>query len=184
MNAKFKDYCVQISTPDQFTLPEDKLSSYDHTWHGAAIVWHESLNSNILNINNQHDRFTGIKMNLEGQSILAISAYMPTSGKDDEYLDCLAELSLFISENNSDSGTILIGTDSNCSEKSSYRRIQGLKKFCDEHNLLKVCNQEPTFHHHNGQSSSNIDYFLISINGGPKLSKTLQSSAATEPLQP
>ena len=41
MNAKFQDYCVQISTPDQFTPPEDRLRSYDHTWHGAAIMWHK-----------------------------------------------------------------------------------------------------------------------------------------------
>ena len=182
MNTKFQDYCVQISTPDQFTPPEDRLSSYDHTWHGAAVMWHESLNSNIVNIKNQPDRFTGIKIKFEGQSILAISVYLPTSGKDDEFLDCLAELSLFISENNSDAGAILIGTDSNCSEKSSPRRIQGFKQFSDEHNLLKVCNQEPTFHHHNGLSSSNIDYFLISSNCGPKLKKISLQCNQMHPL--
>ena len=50
----------------------------------------------------------------------------------------------------------------NCSQKSSPRRIQCFQSFCKEHTLLKICSQEPTYHHHNGVSSSSIDYFLIS----------------------
>ena len=171
MNTKYQDYCIQISTPDQFTYSEDRLSSNNHTWHGAAVMWHASLNSNVLNICNTHDRFTGINMKFDEHSILAISAYLPTCGKDDEFLDCLAELSIFILQNKSETGTVLIGTDSNCSEKSSPRRVQAFKQFCEENNLLKVCCSEPTFHHVNGLSSSNIDYFLISTacNNSPQL---------------
>ena len=127
-------------------------------------MWHESLNSSVLNLPNTHDRFTGIKLNLQGQHILAIAAYLPTSGKDDDFLDCLAQLSNFIQENKGDTCTVLIGTDSNCSSKSTPRRLHGFEQFREEHNLLKVCLSEPTFHHSNGQSSSNIDYFLISCN--------------------
>ena len=135
MDSKFQDYSVQISTPDQFTPTEDRLSNIEHTWHGAAVMWHESLNSSVSSVANTHDRFTGIKVNSQGQSILAISAYLPTSGKDDDFLDCLSELSLFILENNEAEGGILIGTDSNCSEKSSPRRLHGFQQFCREHDL-------------------------------------------------
>ena len=62
MNKKFPSYSVQISTPDQLTPPEDRLSNPDHTWHGAAVLWHESLNSSLLQITNTNVRFTGIKI--------------------------------------------------------------------------------------------------------------------------
>ena len=123
----FEHYSVQISTPDQFTPPEDRLSGADHTWHGAAIIWHESLNSSIINLSNIHARFTGIKLYFQEQPMLAISAYLPTSGRDDEFLECLSELSNFIQENTAGNDTIVIGTDSNCSDRSTQRRSQGFK---------------------------------------------------------
>ena len=145
MNNMFINYSLQISTPDQFTPPEDRLSTPDHTWHGAAIMWHESLNSNVLNTTNTHDRFSGIQLNFQGQLILAISLYLPTSGKDDQFLECLAELSIFIAENTSDAATILIGTDSNCSDKSSLRRLHGFQNFCKNISCSKSPNQNQHF---------------------------------------
>ena len=118
LNDKLKHYSIQISTPDQFIHPEDRVASSDHTWHGAAIMWHDSVSSNVVNISNTNDRFTGIRLSFRGQSVLAITAYLPTSGKDDEFLSCLSELSNFIVENDIDADTILIGTDSNCSSNS------------------------------------------------------------------
>ena len=47
LNKMFPEYSIQISTPDMFTPPEDLLSRTDHSWHGAAIMWHTSLDSNI-----------------------------------------------------------------------------------------------------------------------------------------
>ena len=169
LNSLFTDYTVQIATPDQFTPTEDRLSSHDHTWHGVALLWHESLNSEIISIKNTHHRFTGVKLNLKGIIIIAMSAYLPTSGKDDEYTDCLGEMSTYIMENNTDKGSVLIGGDFNCSEKSSSRRIHCLQEFCEQHDLEKYCVSEPTFHHPNGTSSSNIDFFLASFQDSSKL---------------
>ena len=129
MCEKFNKYSVQISTPDQFTHPEDKLGSPDHTWHGTAIMWHESLNSSVLSVANVHHRFTGIRLDLQGFTTLAISLYLPTSGKDEDFLACLVELSIYIRENTSNSDAVLIGTDSNCSERSSPRRLQAFTSF-------------------------------------------------------
>ena len=57
---------------------------------------------------------------------------------------------------------MLLGADSNCSEKSTNRRNQAFHSFCVEHNLIQIRSHGPTFHHCNGVSSSNIDLFLIS----------------------
>ena len=135
-------------------------------------MWHDSLNSDIINIKNTNDRFTGIKLCSHQKPILVISAYLPTSGKDEEFLDCLAELSVYIQENSKCGEILLVGTDSNCSERSSHRRYQGFLKFCSDHNLVKVSVSEPTFHHHNGTSCSTIDYFLISQEQAPNITNT------------
>ena len=57
---------------------------------------------------------------------------------------------------------ILIGTDSNCSEKSSARRQQAFSRFCEEYSFTTHRSSVSTFHHSNGTSDSNIDLFLIS----------------------
>ena len=163
-----QEYSIQISTPDQFIPIEDKISSTAHTWHGAGILWHESMNSSIHQLKNTHERFTSIKMSFPDMTILVISAYLPTSGRDDDFLDCIEELSNFIMENISEKDTILIGADFNCSKKSSSRRVLALQKFCNDHNLYKICCTGPTYHHFNGQSSSCIDFFLLSVGTSSK----------------
>ena len=175
VDSKNHSYSAQISTPDQLVNPEDRLSTQDHTWHGVAVLWHDSLASSVIHVANTNARFTGIKVKLSEISILAISLYLPTTGKDEEFIECLAELSAYISDNITDTGTILIGTDYNCSDISSPRRIQAFKHFCKEHQLLKFSHSGPTFHRTNGHSSSNIDYFLISPSHGIELgSVTIQ----------
>ena len=162
MNILFPDYTLQISAPDQFAHPEDTLGYPGHTWHGAAILWHETLNHMVTSIGNVHDRFTSVKVTSEEQNILLISAYLPTSGKDNEFMECLGELAAFIDDNSESGTTILIGLDSNCSDKSTKRRSTNLDQFCEDHDLIKVMAPGPTFHHANGVYTSNIDYFLIS----------------------
>ena len=104
------------------------------------------------------------------QLLLAISAYLPTFGKDDEYLECDDDLSNFILENKKTNEIVLIGTDSNCSDKSTSRRKAALSSLCTELALTKLCTSHPTFHHHNGASESVIDYFLLSTGCIPTLS--------------
>ena len=98
MNKMFPDYSIQISTPDMFTPPEDKLGSSDHTWHGSAVMWHASLNSNVTSIKTTHARFTGIKLKTQNLKFIIISVYFPTSGKDDEYLECVSDLTNYVTE--------------------------------------------------------------------------------------
>ena len=158
----FHEYNIQISTPDMFTPPEDTLGSADHTWHGVAILWHTSLDSSLKRLKTKNSRFTAVRISLNQQNFLAISAYLPTSGKDDEYMECVWDITNFVRENKTENEAVLIGTDSNCSEKSSKRRLHAFQKLTNELDLEKVCTKQPTFHHHNGLSESNIDCFMIS----------------------
>ena len=162
MNKLFQEYSILISTPDMFTPPEDLLCNAEHIWHGSAIMWHCSINQHVTSLKTNNDRITLIKINYNNLSLLAVSVYCPTSGKDIEFLDCISDLSNLIIENKTENEYLLLGLDSNCSEKSSVRRVKALESFCQEFDLVKISTNHATFHHHNGTSQSNIDYFLIS----------------------
>ena len=95
-------------------------------------------------------------------SILLISLYSPTHGKDDEFLECIDFLSEFLLINLSENEEIVIGADTNCSSKSTTKRKQAWKIFCDSFSLENKSGPEETFHHHNGSSNSWIDMFVAS----------------------
>ena len=179
MNKIFSEYNIQISSPDMFTPTEDILGYTNHTWHGSAVMWHSSLDSSVESLKTLNERFTGVKINVHSNIFIAISVYFPTSGKDAEFLECISDLSNFIRVHREGRETILIGTDSNCSDKSSPRRKQALRTFCEEFDLFKSCCNHPTFHHPNGSSESNIDYFLVSA----KSSQNLQNLTASCTLE-
>ena len=180
LNQIFPDFSIEISTPDMFTPPEDLLCDRDHTWHGSGIMWHDSLDPTVTVLKTINDRFTCIKLILHEKKFLVFSVYFPTSGKDDDYLDCIGDLVNFAMEHQDDDEVILIGTDSNCSERSTPRRILAFSNMCERLNLRKVSTNHPTFHHHNNLSESNIDYFLITENyasnlGEPTVSCSLET---------
>ena len=50
INNYFNDYQLKISTPNMFQPSEELLSKSGPTWHGAAVGWHNSINTNITTI--------------------------------------------------------------------------------------------------------------------------------------
>ena len=162
MNKMLINYSIQISTPDMFTPPEDLLSRPDHPWHGAAIMWHSSLNSSSVCLKTTNSRFASIRTQIQDQKFLAFSVYFPTSGKDDEYLEVVSDLTNFVLDNQTEDEVLLLGSDTNCSSKSTQRRIHAYERLLKDLNLVSVSTIHPTFHHHNGSSESNIDSFLVS----------------------
>ena len=160
LSQDFPSYHFHVATPDIFDHSEESILLPSHTWHGAAIAWHNSLQSLITPLAVTHDRFSAIKIRFSSEcNILAISLYAPTAGKDEEFHESLDFLSRTIA--NSENTGIIIGTDSNCSSKSSKRRQAAWYQFCNEFSLQIVSTNSPTFHHNNGSSESCIDYFVV-----------------------
>ena len=140
------------------------LYASNHTWHGAALAWHTDLSPLVSQIPVTYDRINAISIAFSSKCrILAISLYAPTAGKDDEFLECIDFLTEFISNNIKAHPTVIIGTDSNCSSKSSKRRLLAWSRLCDQFSLSISSTETPTFHHHNGSSESCIDYFVSNI---------------------
>ena len=119
LKQEYPLYNFQISTPDMFDSNEDKILTSGHTWHGVAVGWHDDLNADVESIPTNNTRFAGIRIALKTGSILSISLYAPTSGKDDEFLECITDLTEYILSNISEGDRLLLGTDSNCSKKTT-----------------------------------------------------------------
>jgi hypothetical protein len=162
LKQEFPSYNFQISTPDMFDSNEDKILKSGQTWHGVAVGWHDDLHADVQNIPTNNTRFAGIRLALKTGSIFSISLYAPTSGKDDDFLECITDLTEYILSNISEGDRLLLGTDSNCSKKSTSRRQHCWRAFCDTFSLLTNSTESPTFHHHNGSSETCLDFFLSS----------------------
>ena len=175
------DYSFKIATPDMQQHPEDLLSSSGHVWHGVAIGWSKDLSGNIdLNIESSSDRIVGVKMKLANSSLLLLSFYAPTAGRDEEFLEAIACLTECLKSNVISGEHVIIGADANCSNKSSKRRQHIWKQFCEQHDLRIYSPLSPTFHHSNGMSSSCIDMFAAS--SSLVLGSTRQYCTLDDPL--
>ena len=160
MNDYFPHHNFKIATPDMFLFSEDKLLHQGPVWHGAAIGWHKDINSQVTSLPSNHERLVGIKFDLIDYSLLLVSFYAPTSGNDDNFLESVSYLSQFILLNAVNGDKVIIGTDSNCSSKSTARRKESWRSFCEAFSLTVHSPEDPTFHHNNGTSESKIDCFL------------------------
>ena len=109
----FPEYTFRISTPDMLCYPEDQVLKPNHVWHGVAIGWRKDITVNIQAIESTHDRAVGVKMTLLKKSLLLVSYYAPTSGKDDDFLESISCLTEYLQRNLGPSDQIIIGTDCN-----------------------------------------------------------------------
>ena len=95
---------------------------------------------------------------------------MPTSGRDEEYLEVIHALARDISTNMEEDTVLLIGADTNQSDKSTLRRTNAMKTFQNQFCLKSILlNKEPTFHHNNQTSESQIDHIYYFIPGEAKM---------------
>ena len=158
----YPEYNFQISTPDMFQHPEEILSKPGHVWHGVAIGWRKDIKASIQSLKSTYERAVGVKMTTLKKSLLLVSFYAPTAGNDDDFLESISHLTEYLQANTSHGDQILIGSDSNCSIKSTPRRQNAWKNFCGLFDLMIHMAPLPTFHHHNGTSESSIDIFAAS----------------------
>ena len=94
-----------------------------------------------------------------------IAIYLPTQGKESQFVDCIAKLSLCIHKlvEKHPGAALHLRGDFNVNSKNTSRNIL-LEYFCSEHNLRAVEVDHKTYHHFmgNGKSDSNLDKILFS----------------------
>ena len=150
-----------------FLPTEDLILRCGPTWHGTAIGWPTSVNTKVTKIPVISERFCGVLYSENsGMIILAYTAYLPTSGQDDDFIETLDQLTADIQNfvKNKENIALLIGLDSNQSDKSSSRRSLAMRTFMSKLSLQTILpGNKPTFHHNNQVSESQIDHILYFI---------------------
>ena len=169
----FQDYCFLTTSADMFEHEEDTALKQGPVWHGTALGWKKSIDQNITKLPIICERFCSVKYvtSQSKASVLLYSTYLPTSGQDDDFLETLATLDADINQHKDENTVVILGSDTNVSSKSTKRRYKAMQIFLHSHlfkSILKT--QEPTFHHNNQSSESQIDHIYYSI---PNKSKTI-----------
>ena len=162
----FSNYKFVTTSSDMFIPVEERALETGAIWHGTALGWDVNFDPDITRLPVLNERFCGVKLNNRhlDLSILTFTAYLPTSGKDDLFLETLSELTNEILAHRNKDDTLIIGLDSNQSSKSSRRRSEGMHQFIKRFSLVSILNNElPTFHHQNLTSESQIDHILYSV---------------------
>ena len=115
----FKGYNFLTTSSNMCKPTEEQMLESGPTWHGTAIGWDKNVDRNISKVPVISERFCGIKYSDKSVNILSYTVYLPTSGQDEEFLEVLSQLSFDIQNNADKKSSILIGLDSNQSNKSS-----------------------------------------------------------------
>ena len=109
ISSDFQEYSFLTTSSDMFTPTEDLILQSGPVWHGTAIGWKKSVEKCITKLNIVSDRFCGVKyVDTEtNTSVIAYTAYLPTSGQDEQFMDVLSLLSFDIIQNNTENSVLL-----------------------------------------------------------------------------
>ena len=160
-SSDFTEYEFLTTSSNTFSHPEDIILETGPIWHGTALGWHSSVGSDIVKIPLISTRFCGVKVSIDEHKYVAYTVYLPTSGQDDLFLEEIALLSNDILRNSEKDSIIILGLDSNCSNTGTPRRQEAFALFKKQFSLKSIIpGTEPTFHHNNGTSETQIDFIL------------------------
>ena len=125
--SDFTKYDFHSTSSDMYLNPED--ITINHAWQGTAIGWLKTYSCYISKIPLISQWFCGIKFSYQDKMFLVYSVYLPTSGKDEEFCEVIQTLSEDISSNMTGELNLILGMDSNQSEKSTSRRTYEMPNF-------------------------------------------------------
>ena len=155
--------------PWQYLFPSPELVLANSLAHGGTLIlcWKHSLDQYIKIIEVDTSRFLVVVLNIPGHPLsIHICLYLPTSGRNTEYLEELARLEKTIDDLDSQypDATIYLRGDANASmiARPGNKRDELFKYFCDKLSLVSTPINEHTYHHFvgEGKSDSTIDVIL------------------------
>ena len=158
------EYCFSLNTDDNFD-PELPLLR-NHAHGGTMILWKRSLDPFITVLQTPCSSFLPILLNIPCHPVsVHISLYLPTSGKEPDFLDKLSNLSNLLDKilDKYSGATIFIRGDSNVNPKNETRNVL-FQHFQDVFKLNRVPLCHNTYHHFVGDGlfDSEIDVIMNS----------------------
>ena len=157
---------------------EPDLPLHTNRAHGGTMtLWKKSLDPFITVFQTQSSRILPIILDVPGlQTSAHINIYLPTAGRENEFVDELATLQNTIEDISEKypAAIIYIRGDANAcvSGRTNNKRDGIFKHFCDENFLENLHLNHKTYHHFmgDGKSDSSIDVILsstVSCDGTP-----------------
>ena len=135
---------------------------------GLLILWPKVFSHKIKKLEKE-ERILAIEIQTDSHNLILINNYLPTmmTGSESNYREHLDKLSILIEKYESTHDIVLAG-DMNGSvnpiRNNTHDKL--LKEFCRKnhfnHAIVDV--NRPTFYHHNGKSTSQIDYIMEKAN--------------------
>ena len=162
MEVLGKDYCCEYNTEDKYDaeicLTKNKAKG------GTMIIWKQSWQQYITILESETPSFLPILFHPpDSPESIHVSLYLPTSGKEPEFIEELNKLSKFLEETSEKhpNAKIYLRGDSNVNENHTMR-IKMLDNFLSIQNLVRIPVGHLTYHHFLGHGlyDSNIDVII------------------------
>ena len=163
-------YHLSSKEADDPLLPFAKSRSYG----GTLVLWKRDLDAYVSVLSSPTTAFLPILLQIPGaRPSIHVGIYLPTHGRDSEYISDIAALTNCIVDwlNDYDNPFIFIRGDSNANSKNT-KRYNLFNSMLNQFGLNKVCFNHPTYHHFvgNGAFDSFIDILAYpGDNIGPEI---------------
>ena len=152
---------------------------------GTLIMWKSELDPFVTPLPTDSPAFLPILLQPPGYSpSIHIALYLPTSGKDPEFVSSLSQLDTFIEDISSiHDCPIFIRGDANCNPRNLHRTSL-LKHFCSKNKLTSIDFGHPSHHHFTGGgiSDTQLDVLLYQQCAAPPESLTNVVCSLEHPL--
>ena len=148
--------------------------TYPKAKGGTMVMWHISLSPHLKVLPSTSPCFISILLSPPGiLPSLHTAVYLPTAGRDGEWLDALTELEQHVQGTIDQYGPlgVFLRGDFNASSKNK-RRSAMLLAFITNLELSKVTINHLTYHHFTGSGDSDSDLDLL-LYGGPDANEAL-----------
>ena len=137
------EYHFHLNSEDMY---ESDLSLVKSRAHGGTmIMWHNSINPYITILPSQSPSFQSTLLKIPGTlSSIHTALYLPTSGKEEQFTACLAELAAHVIDvrSNYPNTPHFLRGDGNVNPNNKVNKF-----FCSTYLFKSVPLQHPTYHH-------------------------------------
>ena len=143
---------------------------------GTMVMWRTKLGPYIKTVPTTSTAILPIIVSLPGFSVTAhIAIYLPTSGREAEFVSALASLEACLELINEDYACpVYIRGDANVNP-NNLSRVSLFKHFCSKHKLISLDLAHPTHHHFIGNGLSDTQLDILLYRGPPEQRESLHS---------
>ena len=173
LSALSPTYSYHLNGEDSYS-PDLPLTAR-RSFGGTLAIWHSAINPFVTLLPTSSPAILPLHLAIPGlASSTHIGVYLPTAGKDPEFLSALADLEAVTANTTEMFGDspVFFRGDFNVNPKNKAR-LPLLTSFIDRHALLSIDAGHPTHHHFVGDGSSDSQLDLLLHSSSPNVKESL-----------